>query len=93
MTNYVTRSDFKPQNIVVLDKTSRGEKWAYTAEWKGKTSLHFREVYQDQNDAFCPGKGTSIPVDSPTAQTIMIALGMLKPVADAKPAKSSRKAA
>lgn len=93
MTDYVTRSDFKPQNIVVLDQNSRGQKWAYTAEWKGKTSLHFREVYQDSNEAWCPGKGTSIPVDSKHAQTIMLALGMIAPVADAKPAKNSRKAA
>jgi hypothetical protein len=61
-TEYSTRSDFKPQNIVVLSSASGRAKWAYTAEWKGKTSLHIREVYQDANEDWCPGKGISFPI-------------------------------
>ncbi|MET4190617.1 MULTISPECIES: transcriptional coactivator p15/PC4 family protein [unclassified Bradyrhizobium] len=63
-TEFPTRSDFKPQNIVVLGTSRGGAKWAYTAEWKGKTSLHIREVYQDANEDYCPGKGISFPVDA-----------------------------
>jgi hypothetical protein len=62
MTDFPTRSDFKPANIVVLSTAGRNHKWVYTAEFKGKTSLHIREVYQDENEDWCPGKGISFPI-------------------------------
>jgi hypothetical protein len=88
MTEYVTRSDFKPTDIVVVEPKGRNPKWAYVAEWKGKKSVHLREVYQDENEAWCPGKGISFAIGTDAANRVAIAFGLTSamPEIAAKPA-------
>lgn len=58
-----TMDGFDPQEMTVLFiKNETNEIWSYTAEFKGHTQFHIREVYF-QNDVWKPGKGISIPIE------------------------------
>lgn len=98
-TELVTRSDFKPREIKIIEPKGRNPKWAYVADYKGKTSVHLREVYQDENEAWCPGKGISFAAGTTAAHRISLAFGLIETMSDtdkatmSAPAKVSKKAA
>ncbi len=94
MNDMTFKGDFAPKDIVVHEQTRRGSKWSYFADFKGVTRLHIREVYQDDNDAWCPtAKGVSFGLDTEFAKNFAVFAGHTMPGAEpAKPVKKPKAA-